>query len=125
MDIVRAVWQRPRVLRISLALLAGAACALAAEPPSRDPEFFEKRIRPVLSEEAEPENVLLHRMNVRRLEAEAIRDAILAVSGRLDPQLGGPSVPVHLTEFMEGRGKPKSDGAGRRSIFFPRSARQK
>ena len=33
-----------------------------------------------------PENRLLHRMPVRRLEAEAIRDAMLAVSGRLDPR---------------------------------------
>ena len=33
----------------------------------------------------------------------------------------GPSVDVHLTEFMEGRGKPASgplDGAGRRSIYL-------
>ena len=29
-------------------------------------------------------------MNVRRLEAEAIRDALLAVSGRLDPTMYGP-----------------------------------
>ena len=39
------------------------------------------------------EHVYLHRMNVRRLEAEAIRDALLAVSGRLDPTMFGPSVP--------------------------------
>src|SRR5262249_44742925 len=32
----------------------------------------------------DPDNVLLWRMNPRRLEAEAIRDAFLAVSGRLD-----------------------------------------
>ena len=72
------------------------------------------------AEQADPDNVLLHRMNVRRLEGEAIRDAILTVSGRLNPKLGGPSVPVHLTEFMDGRGRPKSgplDGAGRRSIY--------
>ncbi len=35
-------------------------------------------------EEADPQNKLLHRMPIRRLEAECIRDAILAVSGRLD-----------------------------------------
>ena len=74
------------------------------------------------AEQADPDNVLLHRMNVRRLEGEAIRDAMLAVSGRLDPKVGGPSVPVHLTEFMDGRGRPKSDGPldgdGRRSIYI-------
>ena len=72
------------------------------------------------AEQLDPENALLHRMNLRRLEGEAIRDAVLAVSGRLDPKLGGTSVMVHLTPFMDGRGKPSSgplDGAGRRSIY--------
>lgn len=73
------------------------------------------------AEQADPENLLLHRMNVRRLEGEAIRDAVLVVSGRFNPQVGGPSVPVHLTSFMEGRGAPKEkgplDGDGRRSIY--------
>ena len=72
------------------------------------------------AEQLDPENALLHRMNLRRLEGEAIRDAVLAVSGRLDPKLGGSSVMVHLTPFMDGRGKPNSgplDGAGRRSIY--------
>ena len=41
--------------------------------------------------EVDPENRLLWRMNRRRLEVEAWRDAMLAVSGRLDPTVGGPS----------------------------------
>jgi hypothetical protein len=44
--------------------------------------------------EVDPENTLLWRMNRRRLEVEAWRDAILAVSGRLDPAVGGPSRSV-------------------------------
>lgn len=71
--------------------------------------------------ERDPENILLHRMRVRRLEGEAIRDAVLAVSGRLDARLGGPPVPVHLTDFIIGRGRPERsgplDGEGRRSIY--------
>jgi mono/diheme cytochrome c family protein len=39
----------------------------------------------------DPDNRQLGRMNRRRLEAEAIRDNLLAVSGRLDPALGGPA----------------------------------
>src|SRR6202042_3536386 len=31
---------------------------------------------------------------VQRLDAEEIRDAMLAVSGELDPAIGGPSVPI-------------------------------
>ncbi len=73
------------------------------------------------TEELDPNNVLLHRMPVRRLEAEVIRDAVLAVSGRLNPTLGGPPVPVHLTEFVVGRGRPDKggplDGDGRRSLY--------
>lgn len=36
-------------------------------------------------------NLLLWRMPLRRMEAEAIRDAILATSGKLDRKMGGPS----------------------------------
>jgi hypothetical protein len=39
---------------------------------------------------ADPDNRLFSRMSRRRLEAEAIRDSLLAVSGRLDRTLGGP-----------------------------------
>ena len=42
--------------------------------------------------ETDPENKLLWRFNRQRLEAEAIRDSILFVSGRLNPERGGPSV---------------------------------
>jgi mono/diheme cytochrome c family protein len=38
---------------------------------------------------------LLWRFPPRRLEAEAIRDSILAVSGNLDPTAGGPSFHLH------------------------------
>ncbi len=40
---------------------------------------------------ADPDNTLLWRMNSRKLEAEAVRDSILAVSGLLDLKMGGPA----------------------------------
>jgi hypothetical protein len=70
---------------------------------------------------ADPQNKLLHRQKVQRLEAEAVRDAMLAVSGRLDPTLEGPGVLPFLTEHQVGRGRPASgplDGNGRRSIYL-------
>jgi len=74
------------------------------------------------AERLDPTNTYLHRMNVRRLEAEAIHDSLLAASGGLSPLLYGPSVPVHLTGFMEGRGRPRRsgplDGDGRRSLYL-------
>jgi hypothetical protein len=42
----------------------------------------------------DPDNRLLWRAPVRRLEAEIVRDAVLAASGRLYPRLYGPPVPV-------------------------------
>ena len=69
----------------------------------------------------DPTNSLLHRMRVRRLPGESIRDAILAISGRLDTKQFGPSIATHRTEFMTGRGARGSgplDGAGRRSVYL-------
>ena len=69
----------------------------------------------------DPSNRLLQHANLRRLDAEAVRDSILSVSGRLDPTLYGPSVPVHyaarhgLTEGDPDNGPV--DGDGRRSIY--------
>ncbi len=46
------------------------------------------------------DNQLLWRFTPRRLEAEAVRDAMLAVSGQLNPAVGGPSFrPFTITEF--------------------------
>jgi hypothetical protein len=42
--------------------------------------------------EADPENRLLTRMNWLRLESEALRDSILLLSGRLNPQASGPGM---------------------------------
>jgi hypothetical protein len=42
----------------------------------------------------DPENRLVWRMNRRRLDVEAWRDAILSVAGTLDLALGGPSVDL-------------------------------
>ena len=70
---------------------------------------------------ADPSNRWLHSMRVRRLPGEAIRDAMLSVSGRLDRTYLGKSVPVYLSPHMIGRGRPRSgpmDGNGRRTIYI-------
>ncbi len=63
------------------------------------------------------------RVAPRRLDAETLRDAILAVAGSLNRTVGGPSVPVYVSPFMDGdpRGKPKSgplDSGGRRAVYI-------
>ena len=74
-----------------------------------------------VAEQKDPTNQFWHRMPVRRLEGEAIRDAILSISGRLDTKMYGKPVPVYLTAFMTGRGRPGNgplDGSGRRSVYL-------
>jgi hypothetical protein len=57
------------------------------------------------AETADPENTLLWRFRPRRLEAEAVRDAVLAVSGRLNPEQFGlpifPPLPEGLAEEVK------------------------
>src|SRR5207302_313773 len=50
--------------------------------------------REALTAKVDPDNRLLTRMSVRRLEAEAVRDGVLAVSGDLQVRMFGPAVPV-------------------------------
>ncbi len=46
--------------------------------------------------EVDPQNLLLWRMNKRRLEAEAIRDNVLAIAGTLKTQHGGPGIKPRI-----------------------------
>jgi hypothetical protein len=57
--------------------------------------------------EQDPEDRLLWRFPYRRLEAEAIRDSILAVSGQLNPRMYGPSMfPQVPRQALEGHSDP-------------------
>jgi len=49
---------------------------------------------PSTAETVDPANDLLWRMNLRRLEAEVVRDTMLAVSGKLDLTIGGAPIPL-------------------------------
>jgi cytochrome c553 len=102
---VREGWSVKRLIR-EIAL--SSAYQMSAQESERD-------------RQSDPQDLLWHHALVRRLEGEAIRDAILAVSGRIDLRIGGPSEEVFVTPFMEGRGRPGSgplDGGGRRSIYI-------
>ncbi|QDU92345.1 PSD1 and planctomycete cytochrome C domain-containing protein [Lignipirellula cremea] len=67
----------------------------------------------------DPNNRLLHHFPLRRLEAEAIRDAMLATSGRLDRTLYGPPIDPHRqNEDPQKRlFSGPLDGDGRRSLY--------
>jgi hypothetical protein len=68
--------------------IAASKVADPATPPSSSPNPQSAIRNP---QSVDPDNRLFGRMNRRRLEAEAIRDSLLAVAGRLDWQRGGPA----------------------------------
>lgn len=63
---------------------------------------------------ADPENRLLAHQNRRRLDAEALRDAMLAVSGQLDRTMGGPTIRKGTTSEYGYRFDDR-----RRSVYTP------
>jgi hypothetical protein len=74
---------------------------------------------------ADPGNNLFWRFNMRRLGAEEVRDSMLAVTGKLNPEMFGPSVyPPIPKEVLagqsrpgEGWGKSVPEQAARRSVY--------
>jgi hypothetical protein len=69
----------------------------------------------------DPQNRLHWRTDVRRLEAEAIRDALLAVSDTLDPAMGGPVLHVPNRGYLfdhTSRDTTRYDSR-RRSLYMP------
>lgn len=51
-------------------------------------------------ESTDPENVLLWKFRIRRLDAEQLRDSILVVSGLIENRLDGKSVPLRNKQFV-------------------------
>jgi hypothetical protein len=65
----------------------------------------------------DPDDHLLWRQRLRRLEAEILRDAMLSASGTLNPQMFGPPVPVQRQ--ADGEVVTSADAAGsRRSVYL-------
>jgi hypothetical protein len=56
---------------------------------------------------SDPDNMFLWRANVHRMEAETVRDSMLALAGKLDTKMYGPDVEIE-----------KSEEVYRRSIYF-------
>lgn len=69
----------------------------------------------------DPENKLLWRANIQRLEAEQIRDAMLASSGSLDLTVGGKTVPLRNREFVFNHTSKDATtyGSPRRALYLP------
>ena len=68
----------------------------AAQPDGDSPSESSALRAPSSALLVDPDNTLLWRMNKQRLEAEALRDAILAVSGNLNIEAGGPGIKPRI-----------------------------
>jgi len=79
-------WSQKRLIRT---LVLSRAYAMSSAHDSR-------------SDAVDPDNRLLWRMNRRRLDAESLRDAMLAVAGTLAACRGGPGLPLEYPENTGG-----------------------
>lgn len=72
-------------------------------------------------DESDPENKLLWRMNRRRLDAEAIRDSILAAADALDDQMQGSLLPTANRAYVTSTANvsPEIYDSDRRSVYLP------
>jgi mono/diheme cytochrome c family protein len=94
-EFVKSGWQVKRLHRLILGSRA------YRQSSARTPEL----------DRLDPDNLLLARMSIRRLESEALRDAILAISGSMNPGMYGE--PVSVMEDAVGQivlGKENLDG---------------
>ena len=80
-------WSQKRLIR---SLVLSRIYRLSSSEPNAD------------AVRVDPDNRLLWRMTRRRLDAEALRDSILLVSGRLIESHGGPSMPFEYPENTGG-----------------------
>jgi hypothetical protein len=86
-DLVRHGWKLKRLHQLMMTSAVYQQASAAAESPAADPD-----------------NRLLWKMPLRRLEAEILRDSMLAVSGTLNPATYGPAVkPPIAAEAMLAR----------------------
>jgi hypothetical protein len=114
-EIVRMGWSQKEIHR----LIVTSAVYRQASRSSMSQEAWQAAVS------SDPENELLSRFPRRRLEGEAIRDAMLTSAGALSTKRGGPGVmpplPAELTDtLLAGQWKPSGnpEDAVRRSVYI-------
>jgi len=88
-EFIRDGWSQKRLIR---RLVLSRTYRQRTEP--------DENSRPALA--VDPDNRLYWRMSARRLDAEMVRDAVLAVSGGLEPSAGGPALALEFIENVDG-----------------------
>ncbi|MBM3774986.1 MAG: DUF1553 domain-containing protein [Acidobacteria bacterium] len=118
-EFVRQGWSLKKLHRL---IMTSSAYRQSSEQPGSGGALLAAALK------ADPDNKLLWRTNLRRLEAEALRDAILGASGKLDRTFGGPAVEgplvadglkeVHNPDDKQSeRKKAGLSGLERRSVY--------
>ncbi len=110
-DFITGGWRLKRMHRMIMTSRAYRMSSRTGNPPAQ-----------ALDED----NTLFWRQNLRRTEAEVIRDTMLAVSGRLNRKAGGPSVfptlPAEVQGTQDSAGKGWADSPveeqDRRSVYL-------
>ncbi|GAB5559783.1 MAG: hypothetical protein SynsKO_14300 [Synoicihabitans sp.] len=105
-DLVRNDWSLKSLIR---QMVLSRAYQMATTPSA-------------VTQAEDPANRLLQHMPIKRLDAEAVRDHILASSGSLDRTMFGPSVPAYVKNLPDSRAKPPVNGPlngdNRRSVYL-------
>jgi hypothetical protein len=99
---VRSGWSMKSVHRLIL------SSAVYRQSSALDPDCYGR----------DPSNQWWWRMPLRRMEAETVRDSLLAVSGDLDLRQGGPAVRTVRTQAGEVLAHDTAPGARRRSVYL-------
>jgi hypothetical protein len=109
-ELIESGWSLKHLHRLILTSSAWQRSSDAATSPTA-----------TAAREHDPDNRLWWRADVRRLEAESVRDAMLAVSGQLDATMGGSLLHVGNREFLfDHTSKDETDyDVPRRSIYLP------
>ncbi|MFG0264949.1 MAG: DUF1553 domain-containing protein [Rhodopirellula sp. JB055] len=97
-ELIENDWSMKHIHRL---ILQSRTYQLASSATVESEGTFAKNV------EMDPDNLFFWRANVRRLEAELVRDNLLAIAGTLDQSMGGPDI-----DFNQGETTP------RRSVYF-------
>lgn len=109
-QLIRDGWSQKRLIR---SLVLSRAYRMSSRI------FPEKMVKKSSAPVVDPDNRLLWRMNRRRLDAESLRDSLLAVSGKLLESAGGPALPLEYRENTGNLGKGVNPPSFRLGKFRP------
>lgn len=124
-ELVAQGWSLKQIHRVLVTSATYRQASWAGSPEWSDEQTREAQSRLERSLAVDPDNRWLGRMNRRRLEGEAIHDALLTAAGRLSAGRGGPGVMAPLPPEVQGallaghwKTSPNEEEHRRRSVYL-------